>query len=275
MEKLTDNNSDQEFINFLNNYDYLGLLDFTNQILQNNPKEKTALKFKAKALISLKKYEEANSILSRISFTPKLQRLEKITNSLITFRKNYEKYSQIIIPDSWYKDKSNEEVENYRTKFLELHKEFTKENFDRVEPIVGENYEEDEFNYRYYFNKIGKWYMKLHNYNLDENHKVYILGPESIVNEFKYFDYGICWLLGADLKYPFAQGMHDGWLFTKEQNFLLSYGFQDEKPHYYNDENSDGGPIYVLLPFLFQIMILVQIDMNKRTQIMMFSFQII
>jgi hypothetical protein len=223
MEKLTGKNKDKEFINFINNYDYTGLLDYTNQILRNNPKEKTALKFKAKALISFKKYEEASSILSRISFTPKLQRLEKITNSLITFRKNYEKYSHMIIPDSWYEDKLNEEVENYKVKFLEHQAEF-----------MEENYEDEEFNCSY---KVDKWYMELHNYCLEENHKVYILGPESIVNEFTRFGYSYCWILRANLKYPFAQGMHDGWSFTREQNFLLPYGFRDKY--------SDGGPICV------------------------------
>jgi hypothetical protein len=226
---METNNVNVKYISFLNSYNYLGLLEYTNQILSDNKNDKIALEYKAKALISLQKYEEANHILSKISFTPKLQTLERITHSLVNFRKSYEKAAQNCLPNSWYENRLKEEIQKFKEYFVSMNDQHEIETYDRVDPYKS--------SYEYYYNNIGPWYMDLHKFALEKNHEVYILGPEKIVNKFSYYDYGTSWSLRSELKFPFAQGMHDGWLFTKEQNYLLPYGNREEF--------SDGGPICI------------------------------
>jgi hypothetical protein len=226
----------QIFINnytsFLNNYDYKGLLAYSDQILSKSIRDKEALEYKAKALIALKRYEEAYSILRQISFTPKLQTIERITNSLITFSKNYEKYSQVNFPTTWYQDKLITVIINFRKIFLDVHQEYTEEMFNNVR-LNSEHHV-------IYYKIIDKWYTDLHLYALEENAKCYILGPELIVNELDFFDCGVSTDFKSKLRYPFAQGIHDGWVFTKEQNYLLPFG---RLISYY--DYTDRGPICI------------------------------
>jgi hypothetical protein len=218
MEKeILQHTMENKFNSFIKNYNYQGLLHYTNNILSKNPKDKISLEYKARALISLQKYEEANLILSKISYSEKMQTLEKLTHSLITFRDNYEKYSQIIIPVSWYEDRLFEEIKNYRKFFLALQKEYTEEMFNDIEIFEVKSG-------RFCYPSIDKWYMDCHKFALEEGYKVYILGPKKMVGFFSEICSSVAFKLKAKLKYPFAQGMYDGWLFTKEQNFLLPYG---------------------------------------------------
>jgi hypothetical protein len=50
---------------FINNSDYKGLLEYTNQVLEQDNNNKTALEVKAKSLIVLRDYEMAYEILKR------------------------------------------------------------------------------------------------------------------------------------------------------------------------------------------------------------------
>ena len=50
---------------------------------------------------------------------------------------------------------------------------------------------------------------------------VYILGPKSTVNGFCFFEYGMYRKFKGIIKYPFAQGTREGYIYTKEQNYLI------------------------------------------------------
>jgi tetratricopeptide (TPR) repeat protein len=225
MEKLIDQNiAENKYNTFIDNLDYYGLLNYTNQILAEDQNDNTAFEYKAKALISLKKYEEADFIFSKMNFSPNLQTLERITKKLVKFEKNYEKYSQMVIPISWYEDRMYQEIQKYRKFFLDLHNEFTEEMFELKGP---------ESNYSNRCPNIHECYLALHKYALEQKSKVYILGPEEVVNVFKSFSFrSPVYDLGTQLIYPYAQGMYDGWLFTKEQNYLLPYGIRKNEYFY-------------------------------------------
>jgi hypothetical protein len=87
-------------------------------------------------------------------------------------------------------------------------------------------------------------YLDLHKYVLQQQTPTYILGPKKIVEEFQGCEAGFWRKLKGCLEFPFTQATHDGWMFTKMQNFKLPFGHNDSPNSYY----SDYGPM-CLAPF--------------------------
>jgi hypothetical protein len=224
----------KSFETYIKHYDYTGLLNYTNQILNNNNNNRVALEYKAKALISLLKYKEAHEILSQIALTPTLQNLARLTKALLTFGSKYQKYSQMVVVDD-HKDRILNEIDKFKGLFLKNNNEYTEKDFESEVSKSGKSI--------YSYSSIGSWYLDLHRFAKGQNHEVYILGPHGIVKGFDGYDDGTYWSFRSKLIFLYAQALHDGWIFTKEQNFLLPYG-QDSSSY----DPSHGGPI-CLAPF--------------------------
>jgi hypothetical protein len=223
---------------FIKNSDYKGLLEYTNQVLEQDKGNKTALETKAKALIALREYEKAYEILKKISIRANLFSLEKITYSLISFNSEYKKHLEDIklISETWYKERMLWEIEKFQKIFIQNNKEYKNDKFDNNLPEEPARY--------YYNNQINKTFVELHKYALGMKAPSYILGPnEKVVNNYKIglFDVCIRYNLESDLIFPYTQGNSEGWVFTKEQNYVLPYGHIYLGKHRY----IESGPVCI------------------------------
>jgi hypothetical protein len=193
------------FDDYIKNSDYKGLLEYTNEILEQDKNNQKALETKSKALIALRDYEKAYEILNMTSTGLNMNSLKKLTYSLINFNDKYKKNSEEIksIPEEWYKEGILREIENFQKVFIQNNKEFLTQPCKFTSSTT---------------------LLKLHEYALGEKAPTYILGPDKVVNTFKNFDIGILYELISNLTFPYVQGDFEGWLFTRDQNYFLPYG---------------------------------------------------
>jgi hypothetical protein len=229
-----------EYSQFIKNNNFQGLVEYTTEILNTKKDDKTALEYKAKALVSLGLYNESYKILSSLVLrnnNPPLFELLKICKTIIEFDKSYQTYKSIEYPSDWLAKRLLQQIEKTEQEFLNSNSSYKREDLNLTLSMYGRPIQ-------------SKAFVELHNYLEDQFHEVYIVGPEKLVNEFRAFDGRMeSFSYIIQNAYPFYQANRYGYIYTRDQNYLLPFcypnkeGFSDSDAEL-NESCINSGPLF-------------------------------
>jgi hypothetical protein len=217
---------DQDYSSFINSNDYQGLLDSANTTLLHDKTNKEALEYKAKALLSLGSYRESDEIFTSLKHAGNdLFELARIAKALATLDSKYKFYSSLDIIPNWFECQLLNQINKTEEEFLQLNNNFTQNSF---EPIK-----------LHWMTLQSKASVELHHFISNVSQDVFLIGCEDFVNTFKSFEINIDYNLKSQLCYPFSQVHRNGFLYSKEQNYMLPFG-RDIKDDYFNSDDIEA-----------------------------------
>jgi hypothetical protein len=214
----------EEYLNFIKNNNFQGLLKFTNEQLLKDKNNKTALEYKAKSLLSLGSYNDAYNIFSSLLYANNdLYEFTNISKALQNFENAYKHYSNIKFDNKWLEKILLEQIKKAEQEFLNHNTSYTKKDFAAVKKY-----------YNYYQSQAS---IDLHKYLSNQFHDVFLLGSKDVVDNFDENSGGdLHYEFDSFLQYPFSQAHRNGILYTKEQNYKLAFEYPFEDAYMVFDE---------------------------------------
>jgi hypothetical protein len=214
--------TDQDYSSFINANDYQGLLDSANTTLLHDKTNMEALKYKAKALLSLGSYRESDEIFTSIHADNNLFELARIAKTLATLDSKYKFYSSLDIIPNWFECQLLNQINKTEEEFLQLNNKFTQNSFTPIK-LPWDTIQ-------------SKASVELHHLLNNLSQDVFLIGCEDVVNTFKSLETDIGYELKSQLCYPFSQVHRNGFLYTKEQNYMLPFKRDNADDHFNSDD---------------------------------------
>jgi hypothetical protein len=245
---------EDKYLNYIKNNDFNGLLEYSNNKLTSDLNDKLALEYKAKALLSLGRYKDSYNILSSQFALQNeyLSELRNLNKALLNFIENYKYYDGVDYPTNWLEVKLTDLIAKTEEEFIK-HNNYSKADLQPLDDYLGITQ--------------SKATIDLHNYLNNQFYEIYILGPQLLVEDYGYIHIQKLKLKNK-LRYPFAQVLRNGYVYTKEQNHKLPFKFPEEDDFYWAGDEEETARYFKRCPLFNAPFPLIDwyLDFNKVTK---------